>query len=335
MKSFTIYLSLFYIAINFSSCIGDKCRGITPLFYDTPENLIEINSEYDDYNSDAPPGDMGPFCFSSNRNSKGGNFDIVYDYIHISLNCETGKSNIGHPSRTYDDTYRNQNIIDGLKILNTEADEFGPFLIPMGSRHTQENIYYNSYMILYSSNEEGNQDIRYVQNADSQLYSNPIALDFLNSDKDDCYPSIFSPYLFFCSNRDGNFDIYRVNLIKGQNLYQNLTDTTKKIVLKEDILNSPYDDKCPFILHNLLVFASNRPGGYGGYDLYYSVIKDGQFTAPQNFGEKINSEYDEYRPFPKTVHGFKNALMIFSSNRPGGKGGFDLYSVGIRSDMIY
>jgi hypothetical protein len=47
-----------------------------------------------------------------------------------------------------------------------------------------------------------------------------------------------------------------------------------------------------------------------------------------NFAE-VNSEYDEYRPITHYEYGFDNNLMIFSSNRPGGKGGFDLYYVGI------
>jgi hypothetical protein len=66
-----------------------------------------------------------------------------------------------------------------------------------------------------------------------------------------------------------------------------------------------------------------------GFDLYYSLFTDGTWSVPVNFSEEINSAYDEYRPV--TIHNdaFANNLMIFSSNRPGGKGGFDLYHVGI------
>lgn len=39
---------------------------------------------------------------------------------------------------------------------------------------------------------------------------------------------------------------------------------------------------------------------------------------------------DEYRPIVRSDKWkFDNNMMIFSSNRPGGKGGFDLYFVGI------
>jgi hypothetical protein len=80
---------------------------------------------------------------------------------------------------------------------------------------------------------------------------------------------------------------------------------------------------------NTIVFTSNRPGGYGGFDLYYSVYSNGQWGKPVNFGNKINTAYDEYRPIATSIDGFDNNFMIFSSNRPGGKGGFDLYYVGI------
>ncbi len=76
-------------------------------------------------------------------------------------------------------------------------------------------------------------------------------------------------------------------------------------------------------------FTSDRPGGFGGFDLYYSVYKDGKWSVPVNLGSKINSAYDEYRPIIKYVDGFSSSFLVFSSNRPGGKGGFDLYYAGV------
>ena len=43
-----------------------------------------------------------------------------------------------------------------------------------------------------------------------------------------------------------------------------------------------------------LYFTSNRPGGYGGYDLYYAdKLVDGGFAVPVNLGPKINTFFDE------------------------------------------
>lgn len=82
-----------------------------------------------------------------------------------------------------------------------------------------------------------------------------------------------------------------------------------------------------------MVFVSDREGGYGGFDLWYSYYNNGVWSEPVNFGEKINSEYNEYRPVAFTaMQGYQSNnfdVMIFSSDRPGGKGGFDLYVVKI------
>jgi len=78
-----------------------------------------------------------------------------------------------------------------------------------------------------------------------------------------------------------------------------------------------------------MVFASNRAGGFGGYDLYYSRWENEQWSTPINFGEKINTSSDEFRPIVREEWEFENDIMIFSSDRQGGAGGFDLYYVGI------
>lgn len=77
-------------------------------------------------------------------------------------------------------------------------------------------------------------------------------------------------------------------------------------------------------------FSSNRNSNGANYDISYSFFENGNWSEPVNFGEDINSEYDEYRPIVRSKPWeFDNDMMIFSSNRPGGKGGFDLYFVGI------
>lgn len=69
-----------------------------------------------------------------------------------------------------------------------------------------------------------------------------------------------------------------------------------------------------------LYFASDMPGGEGGMDIYYSDFKNGKWTTPMNAGTKVNTSYDEVFPF---IH--SSGILYFSTNKPGGKGGFDLY----------
>jgi hypothetical protein len=151
------------------------------------------------------------------------------------------------------------------------------------------------------------------------------------------YPAFNDDYsrVYFCSNREDDiFNIFYVDIDTSyKELHEVLADTNLRIVYKDQVLDSDYDDKCPYIFGNTLVFTSNRPGGFGGYDLYYSKLENDQWSVPENLGSKINSEYDEYRPilFEEDVD-FERHMLVFSSNRPGGLGGFDLYFVGLKHD---
>ena len=72
----------------------------------------------------------------------------------------------------------------------------------------------------------------------------------------------------------------------------------------------------------VLYFVSDRKGGFGGLDIWLSIIdKAGNFGIPINAGNKINSSADEITPFFNTNDG----NMYFSSNRKKGVGEFDIY----------
>nr|WP_294947906.1 OmpA family protein [uncultured Mucilaginibacter sp.] len=71
-----------------------------------------------------------------------------------------------------------------------------------------------------------------------------------------------------------------------------------------------------------LFYASNKPGGQGGLDLWVSDLdSNGNAINSVNLGSKINSSYDEEAPFYDTA---KNRL-IYSSKGFTGIGGFDLF----------
>ncbi|MBA7529573.1 hypothetical protein ES705_21771 [subsurface metagenome] len=69
-------------------------------------------------------------------------------------------------------------------------------------------------------------------------------------------------------------------------------------------------------------FASNRPGGNGGLDIWVSTQDaEGKWQKPVNLGDSINSPGDEMSPF---IHHDNNTLY-FSSDYHIGMGGFDLF----------
>ncbi|MEM8584203.1 MAG: hypothetical protein AAGF87_08040 [Bacteroidota bacterium] len=73
---------------------------------------------------------------------------------------------------------------------------------------------------------------------------------------------------------------------------------------------------------NRLFFASNKPGGYGGLDIYVSDYLNGAWTQAVNLGPKINTSGDEAFPF---IH--SSGQLFFASNGHPGQGGLDIFSI--------
>lgn len=323
MKKFLIIILPFLI---FCSCKDPYPNGHYPT---DVTNFTAVNSQYDDYNSDLKVVSSGFFlCFSTNRHSNGDNFDIVEYYTNFEWRTKTGVLSL-YVSAEIQGTQLSH-------LVNTSNNELGPYSVDIP----------DSPLFLFANDDNGNYDIKY-------LWDNKISdVAFLNTEANELYPSFYGKDVYFanrnndfrkqyvnkiekiiyCSDKDGKYDIYEINLPKNTNIVDIIQSSEPYPSVKLPI-NSSYDDKCPFVNGNLLVFSSNRPGGYGGYDLYYSIYQDEKWGEPVNFGEKINSEYDEYRPITHYESNFDNNLMIFSSNRPEGLGGFDLYYVGISKNI--
>ncbi|MCD4794227.1 MAG: hypothetical protein K8R54_13410 [Bacteroidales bacterium] len=339
MKNVVLITLFLFILI---ACKPNLIKYKTGHFPDSPINLQEINSEFDDYNSDLNIIFCKPLLsFSSNRETDRGTFDIISKTISFSWDQESGIFNFEHDTSItwYSDL---ELMIDSS---NSTYNELGPYTY--GYRYP-ENCYTQVY--LYSSDIQGNYNIYYsyaksCTNYEETQYSFANKISFIDTSSNELYPSFYGENIFFhndewepvsekisnmiyCSDKNGQFDIYEANFDPNSDLINLLSINEVQNVELLDI-NSLQDDKCPFVNGKLMVFASNRAGGFGGYDLYYSQKIDAEWSIPTNFGSNINTEFDEYRPITILQHGFDNNLMIFSSDRDGGKGGFDLYYVGI------
>jgi len=332
-----VHSRLFVFLILFTVFSGDPIgykynKGELP---ETPVNLVDFNSQYDDYNSTAPSlGYLIPFCFSTNRKSQGEEFDVVYMPMNVNFDKTTGKLKVTNE-------YANWGIraeyfgvlLQAVKRINTTGNEFGPYLYSIRDDMTGDY----EFVLMYASDFEGDFDIGFTFDTDSTDFAESKPVHFLNSEFNDLYPAIDSSQtqIYFCSDREnGVYNIFHTDInLTDQDMAASLSDTTQHEIEIDPILSSAYDDKCPFIFNNTLVFASNRPGGHGGFDLYYSKIENQQWTAPVNFGEKINTADDEYRPilFNEGVD-LTRDMMVFSSKRSEGLGGFDLYFVGVSKD---
>ena len=88
-----------------------------------------------------------------------------------------------------------------------------------------------------------------------------------------------------------------------------------------EALNNEFRSRHPYegelFGRKVLYYISDMPGGYGGYDIYYSTITGDAYEKPVNLGEKINTPRNEMSPF------YKDGALYFSSNGHPGMGGLD------------
>ena len=126
---------------------------------------------------------------------------------------------------------------------------------------------------------------------------------------------------------DANYIFLRVGEGNASDLYMGVLEgnVCKNLEKLPEVINSNfYEGGISFTTEgNVFYFSSNRPGGYGGKDIYKVVrLKDGSWTEPENLGPTINSKYDEDYPF---VHPLGN-ILYFASNNPNKTiGGYDIY----------
>jgi outer membrane protein OmpA-like peptidoglycan-associated protein len=99
-------------------------------------------------------------------------------------------------------------------------------------------------------------------------------------------------------------------------------------------VNTTYWESQPSVSPNgrMLFFVSNRPGGMGGMDIWYSVRgNDGRWGRPVNPGKSINTAGDEFSPF---IY-FNGKTLYFSSNGRESFGGHDIYVTTMNRDSTW
>ncbi len=105
-------------------------------------------------------------------------------------------------------------------------------------------------------------------------------------------------------------------------------------------INSSANDICPTLTvdSHFLFFVSEKPGGCGAQDLYVAFRRNKHdnlaWEQPTNLGCQINSPQNDFTPslFDDDEG---NVLLYFSSNRPGGPGGTDIYQSELLEDGTF
>jgi hypothetical protein len=132
---------------------------------------------------------------------------------------------------------------------------------------------------------------------------------------------------------DGKTLYFIADIRRGKQMTKGASDIFKVDVLENNTYSEPINlgsevnsygkEMFPFISQdNTLYFASNKPGGAGGFDIYKSTMKtDGTFNKAEKLPQPINSNKDDFC----FVIDAENKWGYFSSKRDGGKGDDDVY----------
>jgi outer membrane protein OmpA-like peptidoglycan-associated protein/tetratricopeptide (TPR) repeat protein len=123
---------------------------------------------------------------------------------------------------------------------------------------------------------------------------------------------------FFAADKTVKLKIYRVSWLPDQKRWGD-----------EAVEAVPFNDKEYSVCHpsisrdgKTLYFASDKPGGYGGVDIYMCTREiGGPWSLPVNLGPKVNTSGDDMFPFIAD-----DGTLYFASDGHEGLGGLDVYS---------
>lgn len=218
--------------------------------------------------------------------------------------------NIGPPVNTEDSEYAPVINASGTRLYFTYRgvnSEGGKQLTP-GQKDEEKGIYF--------------EDIYYAEKISDTLWDNPKPIKELNT--------IYHEALLSVSQDEKQMFLYRNtsggtgDIFISQNINGKWSNPEK---LRGEVNTSSWEGSA-FLSPDgkYLYFASERPGGYGGKDLYRAKLIDGKWKKIENLGPQINTKADEDSP---VLFGDGN-ILFFSSNGHKSIGGFDIF----RSDNI-
>jgi outer membrane protein OmpA-like peptidoglycan-associated protein len=224
--------------------------------------------------------------------------------------CNNGKELVAHP--------KNFSIVNIGSEINSEFDDYGPVLSENGNEivfttrrrdgNTNENVADDNkpYEDVFTATRPGGAWSR-AKNI------GPVINTKFNNSNLSMSPDGNTLFLY---NDDGNGDIY-FSLRSRDGLW----GVPEPL---PGLINSTYKESSISITKdgNKLYFASERPGGYGGSDIYVCTRDSkGEWTRVKNLGTTINTGYDEDGPFID----YDGKTLYFSSKGRKGMGGFDIF----------
>jgi outer membrane protein OmpA-like peptidoglycan-associated protein/tetratricopeptide (TPR) repeat protein len=142
-------------------------------------------------------------------------------------------------------------------------------------------------------------------------------------------PSVGSDgdYYLVGASADGmKLFLYFYDTPKAGEIYtvEKTADGWSKLKQLNDNINTKYHETyaSPSVDGSTLFFTSNRPGGFGGLDIYMSKLDQNNNWGPAiNVGPAINTPYNEESPFISS----NDSILYFSSQGHMNIGGYDVF----------
>jgi outer membrane protein OmpA-like peptidoglycan-associated protein/Tol biopolymer transport system component len=212
------------------------------------------------------------------------------------------------------------------KAINSPFPDYGPVLSPDG-----KSMFFTSRRPGGSSPALAEdlhyyEDIYLSQKSDSGKWGAPVLIPGLSTPGHESV-SCLSPggSTMYLSRGEGNGDLFSCQS-DGSGRW------SEPVSLGNNINSEGRETSCYASPDGKkLYFTSDRPGGFGGLDLYLSLKRsNGKWGVPVNLGSRINTAADEDAPSLS-----KDGLMlIFSSKGPGSMGGYDIMMARLDSNGL-
>lgn len=221
-----------------------------------------------------------------------------------------------------------QNPVSGVDVhnvgdkINSSNPEYSSIVALDGSalfftsRRPWENDASLPYVDLRTNFHPEDIFVSYLDSMEN--WTDPIRLDFCTAEHNEATVAVNvdERKIYTYNDDSGNGDIYFTDLTDGKFAPAMYLDNQK-------INSKHWETHASFTEDgDLMYFVSDRPGGFGGRDIYVSKRENnGSWGNPKNLGPSVNTKYDEESPFI-SIDG-KN--LYFSSNGEESMGGFDIF----------
>jgi len=233
--------------------------------------------------------------------------------------CEEAKKQKANP--------KNYTISNVGPVINTSNNEYSPVL-----SLAEDAMFFTSRRLRKDNTNEENTDFDtgefkediYVSYKDKS--GNWMEPELLNINEDEHAASVsVSPdgqILYIYYDKGGNGQIYQ-SVVVGETW-------TKPELMGSDINSDYWETHVTVAADNsVLFFVSNRPGGFGGRDIYRCVkMPNGEWSKALNVGPNINTPYEEDSPFISA----DGKTLFFSSMGHNSMGGFDIFKCSLGED---